>query len=210
MYTHADLSNICIFVGLPLVSKHWSFCYLQAQSSLQESSQKIDLLRLSLETKSNEIRGDSRKSRELKEELEHSSTPTIPPHPLSPVSYTALEPKPPPRGSTLGLSKCAAVTGKLEVRLMGCQDLLEDVPGRTKSKESGGQADLKSFVKGVTGRSSSKSYSIKDETSSKCPKEPCNHLPISYLLTKLIMLRVAEGLGHDGLPRLAFLLSWRR
>lgn len=25
------------------------------------------------------------------------------------------------------MNRCAAVTGKLEVRLMGCQDLLEDV-----------------------------------------------------------------------------------
>jgi hypothetical protein len=27
-------------------------------------------------------------------------------------------------------SRTAAVTGKLEVRLMGCQDLIEDVPGQ--------------------------------------------------------------------------------
>jgi hypothetical protein len=64
------------------------------------------------------------------------------------------------------MNKCAAVTGKLEVRLMGCQDLLEEVPGRSK-RDSGSPADLKAFMKGVTGRSSSKSYSIKDETSSK-------------------------------------------
>jgi len=63
---------------------------------------------------------------------------------------------------------------------MGCQDLLDDVPGRSR-KGDGGQSggagggsnmfsspsDLKSFMKGVT-RSSSKSYSIKDETSSEC------------------------------------------
>lgn len=50
---------------------------------------------------------------------------------------------------------------------MGCQDLLEEVPGRSKSRDSASPADLKAFMKGVTGRSSSKSYSIKDETSSK-------------------------------------------
>lgn len=50
---------------------------------------------------------------------------------------------------------------------MGCQDLAEEVPGRTR-KEHPASPDLRSFVKGVTGRSSSKSYSVKDETSSKC------------------------------------------
>lgn len=53
------------------------------------------------------------------------------------------------------------------MRLMGCQDLLEDVPGRSRRDKEGGSSpsDLRSFVKGVTGRSSSKSYSVKDETS---------------------------------------------
>lgn len=52
---------------------------------------------------------------------------------------------------------------------MGCQDLLEDVPGRPRRENYGtsSPSDLRSFVKGVTGRSSSKSYSIKDETSSE-------------------------------------------
>lgn len=49
---------------------------------------------------------------------------------------------------------------------MGCQDLAEEVPGRTR-REHPASPDLRSFVKGVTGRSSSKSYSVKDETSSK-------------------------------------------
>lgn len=66
------------------------------------------------------------------------------------------------------LSRCAAVTGKLEVRLMGCQDLLEEVPGRSRrEKDTSSPSDLRSFVKGVTGRSSSKSYSVKDETSNE-------------------------------------------
>lgn len=53
---------------------------------------------------------------------------------------------------------------------MGCQDLLEEVPGRSKREKdsTSSPGDLRSFVKGVTSRSSSKSYSVKDETSSKC------------------------------------------
>ncbi|EFX88404.1 hypothetical protein DAPPUDRAFT_305605 [Daphnia pulex] len=55
---------------------------------------------------------------------------------------------------------------------MGCQDLLEDVPGRSRRDSThSAPNDLKSFVKGtsfcVTGRSSSKSYSVKDETSNE-------------------------------------------
>jgi len=135
---------------------------LQAQNNLLIASQKIDLLRLALETKQGEIRSDVQKARELKHELDQTATGSV----SSPF---------PSHGNTLGLSgssfsslnKCAAVTGKLEVRLMGCQDLLEEVPGRSKSKEAGSPADIRAFVKGVTGRSSSKSYNVKDETTSK-------------------------------------------
>ena len=48
------------------------------------------------------------------------------------------------------LGKSAAITGKLEVRLMGCQDLLEDVPGRSRRDSThSAPNDLKSFVKGA-------------------------------------------------------------
>lgn len=48
------------------------------------------------------------------------------------------------------------------------QDLIEDVPGRTRKDPSvfSSPSDVKSVFKAVT-RSSSKSYNIKDETSSK-------------------------------------------
>lgn len=111
---------------------------------------------------------DSQAAQQLKAELQNvqASSPI-------PVQYTSLHPfrggnqgKPTQNMSSLG--RCAAVTGKLEVRLMGCQDLLEEVPGRSrrdKDNVSSPSGDLKNFVKGVTGRSSSKSYSVKDETS---------------------------------------------
>ena len=51
--------------------------------------------------------------------------------------------------SAYPLGKSAAITGKLEVRLMGCQDLLEDVPGRSRRDSThSAPNDLKSFVKG--------------------------------------------------------------
>ncbi|KAI4499213.1 hypothetical protein M0802_005796 [Mischocyttarus mexicanus] len=134
-----------------------------AQASLAESSRKLDLLRLSLELRRQELPPDSGTAAQLKRELAsvQSASPV-------PVTYTSLQPF---RGPLEGratvpasVSRCAAVTGQLEVRLMGCQDLAEEVPGRTR-REHPASPDLRSFVKGVTGRSSSKSYSVKDETS---------------------------------------------
>ncbi|XP_076649458.1 serine/threonine-protein kinase N isoform X2 [Halictus rubicundus] len=135
----------------------------EAQASLAESSRKLDLLRLSLELRRQELPPDSGTAAQLKRELAsvQSASPV-------PVTYTSLQPF---RGPLEGratvpasVSRCAAVTGQLEVRLMGCQDLAEEVPGRTR-REHPASPDLRSFVKGVTGRSSSKSYSVKDETS---------------------------------------------
>ncbi|XP_008204750.1 serine/threonine-protein kinase N isoform X2 [Nasonia vitripennis] len=135
----------------------------EAQASLAESSRKLDLLRLSLELRRQELPADSATAAQLKRELAsvQSASPI-------PVTYTSLQPfRGPLEGRTTvpaSVSRCAAVTGQLEVRLMGCQDLAEEIPGRTR-REHPASPDLRSFVKGVTGRSSSKSYSVKDETS---------------------------------------------
>ncbi|XP_058793229.1 serine/threonine-protein kinase N isoform X2 [Phymastichus coffea] len=135
----------------------------EAQASLAESSRKLDLLRLSLELRRQELPADSAIAAQLKRELASVQSAS----PL-PVTYTSLQPfRGPLEGRTTmpaSVSRCAAVTGQLEVRLMGCQDLVEEVPGRTK-RDHPASPDLRSFVKGVTGRSSSKSYSVKDETS---------------------------------------------
>lgn len=129
---------------------------------------KLDLLRKSLEMRRAELPAESPLALQLKEELANAQTFS----PLS-VHYTSLQPF---RERTNGnkiltssstISRCAAVTGTLEVRLMGCQDLLEDVPGRPRKEADANSSpmDLRFFKKGVTGRGSSKSYSIKDEVS---------------------------------------------
>ncbi|XP_026476545.1 serine/threonine-protein kinase N-like [Ctenocephalides felis] len=156
----------------------------EAQQSLQESSRKLDLLRKSLELRRSELPPDSPAANQLKNELQQAQASSP-----GPVTYTPLRPLTGGittnriqssfiHGGVSNMNRCAAVTGKLEVRLMGCQDLLEDVPGRSRrdkdavssptsssSGGGGGGGDLRSFVKGVTGRGSSKSYSVKDETS---------------------------------------------
>lgn len=129
---------------------------------------KLDLLKKSLEVRKAELPADSPIALQLKEELANAQT-------FSPssVHYTSLQPfRERSNGnkimtSSSTFSRCAAVTGTLEVRLMGCQDLLEDVPGRPRKEADANSSpiDLRFFKKGVTGRGSSKSYSIKDEVS---------------------------------------------
>lgn len=143
--------------------------FFQAQSSLSASSKKLDLLRLSLELRRQELPADSQAASQLKRELQNIQSFS----PL-PVQYTSLQPF---REGNDGkkmltpttFSRCPAVTGTLEVRLMGCQDLLEEVPGRSKKDRdvNSSPSDLRAFMKGVTGRNSSKSYSVKDEISNE-------------------------------------------
>ncbi|KAK9731777.1 Protein kinase domain [Popillia japonica] len=141
-----------------------------AQSSLEASSKKLDLLRKSLELRVQELPPDSRMVHQLRKELQ-----TVPQSSHAPVHYTSLQPfREGSEGtkfvsSSSSLGRSALVTGTLEVRLMGCQDLLEDVPGRSKRDRdaTSSPSDLRSFMKGVAGRSSSKSYSVKDEISNE-------------------------------------------
>uniref|UniRef100_A0A8C2Z9R8 protein kinase C n=1 Tax=Cyclopterus lumpus TaxID=8103 RepID=A0A8C2Z9R8_CYCLU len=88
-----------------------------AQARMQESSQKVDLLSLSLERRFSELPRDHPKHAAIKEELLLGTPPScrIPRKPSS---------------SSSSSFKPASLTGRLEVCLMGCQDLLELVPGR--------------------------------------------------------------------------------
>lgn len=135
----------------------------EAQTNLIESTQKLDLLRRSLDMRRQELPTESAAFIELGNELR--STGSSP-------GYVSLS------GSSGSkshfatpapmISPCVQVTGTLEVRLMGCQDLLEDVPGRTRRDPLASPSDLKSFVKGVAIRNSMKyTYSIKEDTSNE-------------------------------------------
>ncbi|NXI55192.1 PKN2 kinase, partial [Chloroceryle aenea] len=133
----------------------------EAQGRLQESSQKIDLLRLSLERQLSELSPDHPKRALIKQELVNTSS-------LG-AQHGSIQP-------TSGI-KPTALTGTLEVRLMGCQDLLENVPGRSRMTSSspicGSPSDLRSFSRarvglGIHSRSVAGKY-LRNE-------EPCNEI----------------------------------
>ncbi|KFV99013.1 Serine/threonine-protein kinase N2, partial [Eurypyga helias] len=133
----------------------------EAQGRLQESSQKIDLLRLSLEHQLAELSPDHPKRALIKQELVNTSSLGVQHGSIQPTSVI----------------KPTALTGTLEVRLMGCQDLLENVPGRTRMTSSspicGSPSDLRSFSRtrvglGIHGRSVTGKY-LRNE-------EPCNEV----------------------------------
>ncbi|XP_064420212.1 serine/threonine-protein kinase N2 [Latimeria chalumnae] len=132
----------------------------QAQLRLQESSQKMDLLRLSLERRLSELPVNHPKRAVIKEELMLANSPSI-----GAQRYSA--------GYFTSLIKPAALTGTLEVHLMGCQDLLESVPGRSRMNMApGSPADPRSLLRaragmGIHGRSAASRYLKADELSTE-------------------------------------------
>ncbi|KAM9426858.1 serine/threonine-protein kinase N2 isoform 1-T1 [Salvelinus alpinus] len=94
----------------------------EAQARFNESSQKLDLLKYSLEQRLSELPKNHPRSSNIVEELSLMSSPA-----LSPRSSIISN-----QNQYSTVAKPAALTGTLDVRLMGCQDLLENVPGRSK------------------------------------------------------------------------------
>uniref|UniRef100_A0A7N6F7Z9 protein kinase C n=1 Tax=Anabas testudineus TaxID=64144 RepID=A0A7N6F7Z9_ANATE len=123
----------------------------EAQARMQESSQKVDLLRLSLERRLSELPQDHPKHAAIKEALMLGTSPLYAtPKKLSSASSSSC---------SSSFFKPASLTGRLEVCLMGCQDLLESVPGRSRvtsvSASPGSLSEGKSLKvrAGLSGRS---------------------------------------------------------
>ncbi|KAM8843409.1 serine/threonine-protein kinase N1 isoform 6-T6 [Synchiropus picturatus] len=124
----------------------------EAQSRLSEASQRLDLLRDSLDQRLAELPEDHPKANVIKEEMVLSSSPAFSSRHGAPYMHNQY--------STL--NKPSPLTGTLQVQLLGCMGLLEMVPGRNKGTAvmlpCYSPGDTKSFMrgsKGLYGRSGS-------------------------------------------------------
>uniref|UniRef100_A0A671Y8Z5 protein kinase C n=1 Tax=Sparus aurata TaxID=8175 RepID=A0A671Y8Z5_SPAAU len=113
----------------------------EAQARMQESSQKVNLLRLALEKRLSELPQDHPQRATIKEELALGTSPYY--GTLKKQSNASS------RSSSSSFFRPASLTGRLEVCLKGCQDLLESVPDRglmaSVSASSGSFSDGKSL-----------------------------------------------------------------
>nr|XP_023672451.1 serine/threonine-protein kinase N2 isoform X2 [Paramormyrops kingsleyae] len=136
----------------------------EAQARFNESSQKLDLLKFSLEQRLSELPKNDPKCSVIMEELAMVASPALSPR-QSIIST---------QNQYSTVAKPAALTGTLDVRLMGCQDLLESVPGRSKAAPvplpSWSPSDTRSSFMGRSTRSKvggSRSFSKTDDLSNE-------------------------------------------
>ncbi|XP_073790458.1 serine/threonine-protein kinase N1b isoform X1 [Danio rerio] len=95
----------------------------EAQSRLSEASQRLDLLRVSLEQRLVNLPEDHPKACLIKEELVRASS----------SAFSSSHSAPYVHNQYSTLSRPSPLTGTLQVRLLGCVDLLEMVPGRSRA-----------------------------------------------------------------------------
>ncbi|XP_033982978.1 serine/threonine-protein kinase N1b isoform X1 [Trematomus bernacchii] len=123
----------------------------EAQCGLGESSQRLDLLRLSLDQRLQDLPEDHPKACLIKEELLLAAS----------SAFSARTSTPYVQNQYSTMSKPSPLTGTLQVHLLGCVGLLEGVPGRSR----GSPLSLPSFTAG-DGRSSFKLSGLYSRSSS--------------------------------------------
>ncbi|XP_061883030.1 serine/threonine-protein kinase N1 isoform X3 [Entelurus aequoreus] len=132
----------------------------EAQSRLSEASQRLDLLRDSLDQRLAELPEDHPKANVIKEEMMLASSPAFSSRHGAPYVHNQY--------STL--NKPSPLTGTLQVQVLGCVGLLEVVPGRNKGTAvllpCYSPGDTRSFMRGSKGLYS-RSGSVSGKTPSK-------------------------------------------
>uniref|UniRef100_A0A674NPP2 protein kinase C n=1 Tax=Takifugu rubripes TaxID=31033 RepID=A0A674NPP2_TAKRU len=157
--------NVLRLLSVPGVRVCPRGAVVNAQSRLSEASQRLDLLRDSLEQRLAELPEDHPKASVIKEELVLASSPAFSSRHGAPYLHNQY--------STL--NKPSPLTGTLQVQLVGCVGLLEVVPGRSKGitvmLPCYCPGDTRSFMRGSkglygrTGSVSGKTASKTDELS---------------------------------------------
>uniref|UniRef100_A0A8C9W3P7 protein kinase C n=1 Tax=Scleropages formosus TaxID=113540 RepID=A0A8C9W3P7_SCLFO len=134
----------------------------EAQARQSESSQRLDILRRSLQQRMAELPEDHPKARLITEELALAASSAFSSRYGGPNLHNQHN-----QHSTL--SKPSPLTGSLQIRLLGCTGLQEAVPGRSRGSSAplpcyACPAEGRSFMRGTKGL-----YSRGNSMSSKAP-----------------------------------------